>query len=629
MGEQLFPGFDTADDGLDGPSARLRALLAVDWTASSVGPVAGWPPELCCAVATVLRGAAPMAVLVGREGVVVCNEAARELLGDAHAGAQGRPIADVLPMAAAFYREALDACAAGRSLRFRDEPIRLCRAGAWRTFWFSFSLTPIFAAHGVCAALMTASDTTEHMRMRKALAISHRRAAAVLEADDIVSVWNFDIENRRFVTDGTLARQYFTADAGTGGGLPLEALSASLHADDRARVIAAMQEAVTEGTDCRTQFRAVTRDGTVRWYVASGRPVHDACHRVVQLAGILLDVTEQAETAAALKQSNLRFDMLTEAIPQIVWSADADGNHDYFNRRWTEFTGIDHKVVAPEVWKELVHPDDRERVLAAWQACLATGKTYDIDYRYRHRDGDFRWLRVIAMPMRDEDGKIVRWYGTSTDIDEARQLAAQKELVARELDHRIKNLFALVGGLVGLSVREEPSLAALAGRLRARLDALHRAHGLIRGGEGDDGKAGSLRCLLDQLLAPYRTAAAGHIVIDGEDATLQASAVTSVALILHELATNAAKYGALCQADGRLHVALRHGGEWQTIDWTERFAAPHAAAPPTGGFGSRLLETIVERQLGGRVARRLDASGLSVVIELPASILADRPGAPR
>lgn len=284
-----------------------------------------------------------------------------------------------------------------------------------------------------------------------------------------------------------------------------------------------------------------------------------------------------------------------------------------------EFTGIAQSGSADDMWARLMHPQDIDRAAAAWRDCVASGETYDVECRFRHHEGSYRWLRVIAMPMRNARGRILRWYGTSTDIDDARQLAAHKELVTRELDHRIKNLFALVGGLVGLSVREEPDLAPLAGRLRARLDALHRAHGLIRG-DGTD-KAGSLRGLLEQLLDPYRTGIADHIVIDGPDVALQASAVTSMALVLHELATNAAKYGALAQAGGRLNIVLRHDGEWQTIGWTEHFATAQAATAPPGGFGSRLLETIVERQFHGRFSRTLEAGGLSVLIDLPSSIL--------
>lgn len=620
MAEHLLPGFDTGNSSPDGATILPPAFLSVNWAASPAGPVADWPPELRAAVARVMRSASPMAVLVGREGIVVCNEAAREMFGDAHADAQGRPVADVLPIAAAFYRDAIDACRAGRSLRFRDEPIRLCRAGVCRICWFNLSLIPVVSSQGgVCAVLLMASETTEHMRMRKALAMSHQRIEMALEAGGIVGTWDFDVDSRRIIIDGSLAQQYGVPEAEARSGLSLETLSANLYADDRARVLSAVDEAVATGIDYRSRFRTITHDGALRWYVASGRPIRDERQRVVQLAGIILDVTAQAETAAALEQSNLRFDTLSEAIPQMVWSADAAGAHDYFNRRWTEFTGVPHEDITPGIWLELVHPDDRERVTATWTACLATGETYDIDYRFRRHDGVFRWLRVIAMPMRDARGRIVRWYGTSTDIEDAKQLDAQKELVTRELDHRIKNLFALVGGLVGLSVREEPDLAPLAGRLRARLEALHRAHGLIRGSGG--GKAGSLRGLLEQLLDPYRTGAAGHIVIEGEDATLQASAITSVALILHELATNAAKYGALAQADGRLNVALRRSGEWQTIGWTERFAAPGTAAVPSGGFGSKLLETIVERQFRGRFVRTMEAQGLSVAIDLPSSIL--------
>ncbi|MCL4069465.1 PAS domain-containing protein [Pseudomonas sp. GX19020] len=104
-----------------------------------------------------------------------------------------------------------------------------------------------------------------------------------------------------------------------------------------------------------------------------------------------------------------------------------------------------------------------------WARCLETGEAYDIDYRFRHKGGNYRWLRVIALPMRDTDGEIMSWYGTSTDIQDAKLLDTERELVNRELDHRIGNLFAVVNGLIGLSSRDAEDVESFASQLKSRL----------------------------------------------------------------------------------------------------------------------------------------------------------------
>ena len=387
-----------------------------------------------------------------------------------------------------------------------------------------------------------------------------------------------------------------------------------VHPDDRERVLGGLSSAIRTGSDYRCDYRAVTRDGETRWFVLTGRPRRDETGAIVQYAGIVIDVTERTEAAAALEQSNLRFDILAESIPQIVWSTDAEGRHDYFNRRWNEFTGIAPDRIEPTTWQELVHPEDWPRVQQAWQNCLTTGETYDIDYRFRHRDGGYRWLWVLALPLRDAEGRIIRWYGTSSDIDAPKQLDQERELVAHELDHRIKNLFALVNGLVSLSLRELPEHRPLADTLRARLEALNRAHGLIRGER--DARCGSLRLLIEQLLAPYRDGYAGRIAIAGEDVTIDAGAVTAVALVFHELITNAAKYGALSRADGSLGITLGADDTLQTIDWQERFEGG-IAGEVGEGFGSRLLKAMIEGQLRGTMTSRPSPRGLWLRIDLP------------
>ncbi|MEI9850307.1 MAG: PAS domain-containing protein [Sphingomonas sp.] len=243
----------------------------------------------------------------------------------------------------------------------------------------------------------------------------------------------------------------------------------------------------------------------------------DANGHAIKLCGIVIDLTDQVATTEALAESEMRFEAVAESIPQMVWSTDADGRHDYFNRRWNEFTGLKAQEVTPDAWTRLVHPDDWPTLSEVWKDCLATGKPYDIEYRFLHRSGAYRWLRVMALPLRDRRGQITRWYGTSTDIEDAKLLEAERELVANELDHRLKNLFALVNGLVVLSVRDEPGMAPLAKVLQERLAALHTAHSFIRSREADPrGTAHSLQALVRTLLKPYDDGRARILLAGGQ-----------------------------------------------------------------------------------------------------------------
>ncbi len=615
MPEHLFVRFGERHSDFPNDSVMLERIRAFDWSGSSVGPIETWPDEIRSAVRMTLLSESAMAVLIGSDGIMVHNDALHRLLGDHYAGVLGLPVAEALPIAAGFFRDALAACGEGKGVRHQDHPLKLLRNGLLETAWFSVSLTPIAdIAARVYGAFVVVSETTERMRALKALGQSRQRMELALDAGGIVGTWDLDIRTNTVFTNGAFAELFGVSGGEARRGISKDVLAAALHPDDRERVLGGLSSAIRTGSDYRCDYRAVTRDGETRWFVLTGRPRRDETGAIVQYAGIVIDVTERTEAAAALEQSNLRFDILAESIPQIVWSTDAEGRHDSFNRRWNEFTGIAPDRIEPTTWQELVHPEDWPRVQQAWQNCLTTGETYDIDYRFRHRDGGYRWLWVLALPLRDAEGRIIRWYGTSSDIDAPKQLDQERELVAHELDHRIKNLFALVNGLVSLSLRELPEHRPLADTLRARLEALNRAHGLIRGER--DARCGSLRLLIEQLLAPYRDGYAGRIAIAGEDVTIDAGAVTAVALVFHELITNAAKYGALSRADGSLGITLGADDTLQTIDWQERFEGG-IAGEVGEGFGSRLLKAMIEGQLRGTMTSRPSPRGLWLRIDLP------------
>lgn len=332
---------------------------------------------------------------------------------------------------------------------------------------------------------------------------------------------------------------------------------------------------------------------------------------------------DNVQATRVLDETEARFRVLADAMPQMVWSTRPDGYHDYYNARWYEFTGMPAGTTDGEGWNDMFHPDDQERAWTLWRHSLQTGDPYEIEYRLRHKSGQYRWTLGRALPIRLEDGKIARWFGTCTDIHDSKMLQHQAEIVSQELSHRIKNIFSIISGLISLTVRSHPGMAEGGEALRSRVLALGRAHNLISSGTHlKSAVAGytSLRSLLDELLAPYLETAGGRIQIDGEDLRVDDRSATPLALLFHELATNAAKYGALSQEEGSLAIGFQQQGENFAITWRE--SGVQGVQPPRAeGFGSKLVDLSIVRQLDGVIERAWPSDGLDMRVSIPVTSL--------
>lgn len=617
MPEHILADVGKTDSDSPDDHFMLNALRRFDWGATPAGVIATWSEPLKHAMRLALLSPAPMTLLIGREGLVAHNDAMRDLFGASYGDALGKPIGDVFPEAVPFYRDVLKRCFSAVGCKYRDQPLRIHRGGAWSTAWFHLVFTPVADADGhVSGVLLVLSETTARVLAARELQRSQQRIEIALEAGGIVGTWDWDIATDRITCDERFAR-LFTANArAVTAGVTSSAVLGVVHLDDRARVRDVLAEAVRTGGNYRCRHRMVTADGETRWFYGAGRAVRGEDGGVAKLCGVVVDLTSQIAAEDALADSEQRFHTLIEAIPQIVWSTDSQGRHDYFNARWNEFTGLDAAKVDGATWESLVHPEDWPRVAGQWRESVATGKPYDVEYRFLHHSGQFRWLRVMALPVRGADGAITRWYGTSTDIEESKLVAMERDLVANELEHRIRNLFALVNGLVALSLREDPEFAPFADRLRQRLASLHRAHEFIRGGASFHDKVRSLQALARAILAPYDDG--GRIRIEGDDARLEDNLVTPLALIFHELATNSAKYGALACAGGSLTLHFQRGGGRVRLEWAERGGTPPLPEVADGGFGSKLLALTIERQLRGSYCRTFTPAGLLFEMIIPA-----------
>ncbi|MDF2495594.1 MAG: histidine kinase [Sphingomonas sp.] len=327
-----------------------------------------------------------------------------------------------------------------------------------------------------------------------------------------------------------------------------------------------------------------------------------------------------AKTRAALADSEERFRTLADTMPQMVWSTQPDGYHDYYNARWYEFTGAPPGTTDGEGWNDMFHPEDQDRAWKVWQQSLETGEAYQIEYRLRHFDGTYRWVLGRALPIRDSGGRITRWFGTCTDIHEQKLALEEREVISQELSHRIKNIFAVIGGLIQVAARAHPNLAPLAADLRARIAALGKAHDFVRPHSPHSRPVAhqdSLRGLLEQLFAPYQTQPGERLTITGADIRVDDRAATPLALLFHELATNASKYGALAAMDGHVQISIANDGATATIVWREEGGPAIDQAIVTSGFGTQLIELSAVRQLGGKVTRDWRPAGLELVMEAP------------
>jgi PAS domain S-box-containing protein len=379
------------------------------------------------------------------------------------------------------------------------------------------------------------------------------------------------------------------------------------------------QQSIVSGKPFEMVFPLKGADGRFRSFLTRIAPIVDASGAIVRWFGVNIEIDAQLHAEAALSDSQARYHVLTQAMPQMVWSTLPDGFHDFYNDQWYKFTGVPIGSTDGEGWAGMFHPDDQERARPIWQHSLETGEPYEVEYRLRHHSGAYRWTLGRALPVRDASGSIVRWIGTCTDIHDAKLAAEQNEILTRELAHRIKNIFAVITGLIGLSARDEPEAKGFAARLTDRILALGRAHEFARP-HSDESRPSfdrtTLSAMLTDLMDPYQLPNRQRIVIAGSDLPVDDQAATPIALVFHELATNAAKYGALSRDDGQVTIDIALSDKSVTIRWSEK-GGPAVTAPPVRtGFGSRLTELSVRQQLGGQIDREWRPDGLLVTLNL-------------
>ena len=312
-----------------------------------------------------------------------------------------------------------------------------------------------------------------------------------------------------------------------------------------------------------------------------------------------------------------------EAAGIALWSWNVDDDSFTMDERGFALWGLEWKHhLCFEDLSERIHPLDRDRVRAAFAATRAVDGSYEIDFRIIV-DDEIRW---VSSRGRGEDvGMVARsMFGVFLDVTGRKQAEEGHELLAGEMSHRVKNLLAIASGLTHITSRSTTTTSEMASELTQRLTALGRAHDLVRPLSDGQGCAALLGDLLSILLAPYDDLGAfsGRIRVAVERMGVGEGAATSLALVIHELATNSLKYGALSSATGTLDVTSAWKESQLELTWTER-GGPEVKAPPEpGGFGSKLVRRSIAQQLGGTIDYHWMEDGLIVTLRLDRAKLA-------
>lgn len=397
-----------------------------------------------------------------------------------------------------------------------------------------------------------------------------------------------------------------------------EAWLARVHPEDREATVEALDRARAECGEYAHEFRSLHPDGSVRVLAARGR-FFGADGAATRMIGVMRDVTAKRAAETALRDGERQLRVLVEGIPQLVWRAGSEGGWIWSSPQWSAFTGRSPEQSRGMGWLGAVHADDRDRMVALWAQAAERG-TFEIEHRLcHHESGEYRWFQTRALPLYDDGGSgVAEWLGTSTDIDDIRRLRERQKLLLAELQHRVRNTLAIVRSIVSRTAEGSDDVESVSAHIEGRLDALARVQSAItRTSSG----AVDLATLIEGELLAHALHEGERLSIQGPPASLERKTAETMSLAVHELTSNAVKYGALACSGGRIAVrwALRRreGRRWLDFNWTESQLDAPVGPPDREGFGTEVLLRNLPYELGAETVFDVLPTGLRFRCSLP------------
>lgn len=360
-------------------------------------------------------------------------------------------------------------------------------------------------------------------------------------------------------------------------------------------------------------------DGQLTYYFASQFDVTVEKERLAQLIVDRQALEEEvARRNADLQASEQRLRMALEAGRLGTWSIDVETGRLSASAACKAICGWpEHEPLSLDQLRALIHPDDRQAQADAMETALATRGPIDIEYRLVLAGGAERWVHLLGQATYRADGSPISIIGTTQDVTERRAVEDHRALLATEMNHRLKNMMASMQAIIAQTLRTSDTLAQASSSIASRIQAMSDANDLLI---SERFEGSSVRDLLEKALSPFGVADRGQIDLSGPEVTVPPGFIAPIALAMHELATNATKYGALSVASGRILIqwAVHHAATGRTLhlEWRER-DGPAVSPPTRRGFGTKLIDRTLKTEIGASVEIRYDPSGLIFAMSAP------------
>ncbi|MDB5185635.1 MAG: hypothetical protein JWL85_158 [Candidatus Saccharibacteria bacterium] len=300
--------------------------------------------------------------------------------------------------------------------------------------FFNNSLVGIVQNGKLIRAWGTQQDVTEKYKADAALRESQERLALALQASKL-GTWEWNMEAQKLVWNEDLKRIYGLEAEEE---ITYEKYLKMVHPDDLAGMRATIADAIKKGKSYRVEHRVVWADGSMHWVLGQGKAIQKE-GKTVRMIGTSMNIDERKKAELRIAESERSFRELADSMPQIVWTLRPDGQIDYYNRRWYEYTGF-KEGEDNDGWKQILHPDDLKRAFEVRQAALKTGEPYQIEARFKDpkHPGEYRWFLVRAESIHDEQGNVIKWFGSSTDIEDIKEVMARKQELELQQEELIR-----------------------------------------------------------------------------------------------------------------------------------------------------------------------------------------------
>ena len=465
----------------------------------------------------------------------------------------------------------------------------------------------------------TAALAIERYNSELALRESQERLSYALNAAGVVGTWDWRVSSNILYCDARLATLMSLDPRKFEQGAPISKIPAAIHADDVKKVKSAIEHSIATGEKYSQECRLVQKDGSVRWVIARGECHYNREGKPLRFAGAVVDITDRKRAEVALVESEARLEEALAAGDVIAFDWDPRSGRSQHSKNTAQVLGIEPYSGANAQRHDFlacVHPDDRARFREQVYGVCPSRPSYIVSFRFIRPDGQEMWLEETAKAEFDEVGCFIRLKGLTRNITERQRAERHQSQLIAELDHRVKNALACVSVVAKHTRTSGSTIGEFLEVLDGRIQSMANAHALLTRGRW---QGVSLAELVYCELAPCM--GEGNATVDGPHVMLSIEATQVLAMVIHELVTNAAKYGALSTPRGQVIVRW----DWKfgadslrrlSIVWKET-GGPPVKAPHWIGYGTSVIRDIVPYELGGTVDLVLAGEGVRCSLELP------------